>query len=143
LRGKTRGFRNAFATRFGCLGLHNPFENAASGGAGKGIPMMVSRAGVPFGPVDHALADRGQARRVVATVVNFTALMLLVAQSDLVASVGERIAVQMSQLLGLSIHALPLEVSGFTMSMAWHQMTDADAGQRWFRDQLRAVCSGL
>jgi hypothetical protein len=61
----------------------------------------------------------------------------------MVASVGERIAIQMSQLLGLSIHALPLAVNGFTMTMAWHQMTEADAGQRWFREQIRAVCGGL
>jgi DNA-binding transcriptional LysR family regulator len=105
--------------------------------------VLVSRAGAPTGSVDRALAAIGYERNVVATVANFTALMHLVAQSDLVASVGERIAMQMSHLLGLSLHALPLEVSGFTMSMAWHQMTDADAGQRWFRDQLRAVCSDV
>jgi DNA-binding transcriptional LysR family regulator len=83
----------------------------------------------------------GRERQVVATVVNFTALMFLVAQSDMVAAVGERIANQMSKLLDLSVHALPLPVNGFTITMAWHQMTDADAGQRWFRDQLRAVCT--
>jgi DNA-binding transcriptional LysR family regulator len=104
---------------------------------------LVSRNGVPFGPVDQALASMGRERQVVATVVNFTALMFLVAQSDMVAAVGERIANQMSNLLDLSIHALPLPVNGFTMTLAWHHMTDSDAGQRWFREQIRSACAGL
>jgi DNA-binding transcriptional LysR family regulator len=105
--------------------------------------VLVSRDGAPSGSVDQALAAVGRNRHVVATVANFTALIHLVAKSNMVASVGERIAVQMSKLLGLSVHALPLEVRGFTMSMAWHQMTDADAGQCWFRDLLREACADI
>jgi DNA-binding transcriptional LysR family regulator len=143
-----------FDERFVCIARTGHPEISSAGNVDPNIALdletfirldhaLVSRGGPPSGAVDHALATIGRERQVVATVANFTALMHLVAQSDLVASVGQRIAVQMSERLGLSVHALPLEVGSFNMSMAWHQMTDADAGQRWFRDQLRTVCAGV
>jgi DNA-binding transcriptional LysR family regulator len=143
-----------FEERFVCIARNDHPAFSSSGAIDRFVALdlhtftrldhvLVSRAGAPSGSVDQALAAIGRERNVVATVANFTALMYLVAQSDMVASVGERIAIQMSQLLGLSIHALPLAVNGFTMTMAWHQMTEADAGQRWFREQIRAVCGGL
>ncbi len=104
---------------------------------------LVSRGGPPSGAVDRALAAIGRERRIAITVANFTTLMFLVAQSDFVAAVAERLARHMAGLIDLSLHALPLRVDPFTMSMAWHRRTDADAGQLWFRDQVRAVTAGL
>jgi DNA-binding transcriptional LysR family regulator len=102
---------------------------------------LVSRGGPPAGAIDRALAKVSRERRIVTTVANFTTLMFLVAQNDLVAAVGERMARRMAALVGVSIYALPFETDGFAMSMAWDRTTDADQGQRWFREMVRQVCA--
>jgi DNA-binding transcriptional LysR family regulator len=104
---------------------------------------LVSRGGPPVGAIDRAMAKVGRERRVVTTVANFTTLMFLVAGSDLIAAVGERMAQRMADLVGVSIYTLPFEVDGFAMSMAWDRSTDADQGQLWFRDMVRGVCADV
>lgn len=104
---------------------------------------LVSRGGAPKGAVDSALAAINRERRIALTVANFTTLMFEVAQSDFIAAVAERLAVRMAPLAGFTIHAMPLKVNNFTMSLAWHQSTDADQGQLWLRSLVRDVCARL
>jgi DNA-binding transcriptional LysR family regulator len=100
---------------------------------------LVVRGGAAKGAVDTALSRMGRERRIGLTVANFTTLIFEVAQSDFIAAVAERLAIRMAPLAGFAIHALPLQVGNFTMSLAWHQSTDADLGQQWFRRHLRDV----
>lgn len=104
---------------------------------------LVSRGGAAKGAVDRALDTMGRKRRIALTVANFTTLMFEVAQSDFVAAVAERLAVRMAPLAGFAIHALPLAVENFSMSLAWHAATDADQGQNWFRTKIREACASI
>lgn len=143
-----------FDERFVCIARRRHPALAGKGRAGERVALdletflkldhaLVSRGGPPKGAVDQALSAMGRERRVALTVANFTTLIFEVAQSDFVAAVAERLAVRMAPVAGFAIHALPLKVSNFTMSLAWHQSTEADRGQVWLRDLIRKTCAGL
>lgn len=143
-----------FEERFVCIARPGHPALAGKGGAGERVALdletflalehaLVSRGGSPRGAVDTALAAMGRERRIALTVANFTTLMFEIAQSDFIAAVAERLAVRMAPLAGFTVHALPLKVNNFTMSLAWHQSTGADQGQLWFRAMMGEVCAGL
>lgn len=106
--------------------------------AGKhvGIP----RQGEERGPIDAALAASGLERDVVTVVESFSAALALARGSDLIASVPERHTGNLRD--GMHSFALPVAVSGITISMLWHPRMDADPAHRWLRGCVREVCAG-
>ncbi len=97
---------------------------------------IVSPGGGGFtGPTDLALQRQGLERRVVLSVASFLILPEVIARSDLIALVPERIARSRSH--GLQVLQPPLEVQGFDVVMLWHPRTDAHPSFRWLRDQLQ------
>jgi DNA-binding transcriptional LysR family regulator len=92
------------------------------------------RGGGFWGPTDEALAALGHSRRVVLSVSSFLVAREIVARSDLVALLPERIALGP----GRSLQATkpPIAVEGFSQSMIWHERTHQHAGHRWIRDAL-------
>ena len=143
-----------FDERFVCIARHQHPALADTGSTGAFAALdletflsldhaLVSRGGSAQGAVDTALAAMGRERQIGLTVANFTTLMFLIAQTELVAAVAERLATQMAPLAGFTIHALPLAVRNFTMSLAWHKATEADHGQIWFRELVRDVCRNM
>jgi DNA-binding transcriptional LysR family regulator len=102
---------------------------------------LVAPRGTPIGAVDRALAAIGEKRQVVMSVANFISLPFLIAQSDMIAVVAERVAQRLEALIGLTLYPVPIALNGFTMSMAWSAGNEGDAGHKWFRDVMRgAVC---
>ena len=100
---------------------------------------LVAPRGTPTGAVDRALAAVGEKRHVVMSVSNFISLPFLIAESDMIAVVGERVALRLTALIGLKLYPVPVELDGFTMSMAWDVATDQDNGRIWFRDVMRTA----
>lgn len=100
--------------------------------------VVVSPRGGGFsGPTDAALKARHRSRRVALSVATFLIVPEIVAQSDLVAVVPER-------LLGshrdrLLVREPPVPIAGFTMGMVWHERTTAHPAHRWFRETLAGV----
>lgn len=97
---------------------------------------LVAPRGAPGGPVDDALAARGQSRSVAVAVPHFLAAPHLVAQSDLVLTVAERMARLFARTLPLRILEPPLELPAVRLSMVWHDRHEADAAHRWLRERL-------
>jgi DNA-binding transcriptional LysR family regulator len=101
---------------------------------------LVSYGGTPFeGATDRALAGIGRQRRVVTTVGSFMMLPELLRRTDLIAMAPARLVVDED---GLDSCQPPLAVPGFTKLVVWHARHHHDAGQRWARELLRAVCQG-
>jgi DNA-binding transcriptional LysR family regulator len=102
--------------------------------------VIVSPRGSGFvGPADAALKKLGFARRDVLSVNGFLLVPGVVAHSDLVALVPERLMREHSA--DLQIFEPPVPVPGFSISIVWHDRTSSTPGQRWLRERLAAAAT--
>jgi DNA-binding transcriptional LysR family regulator len=108
--------------------------------------VAASRRGATSGPVDHALAELGLSREVIAVAPSFAAALALAAHSDLVALLPQSFAAARIQHPGpqdaVEIFDLPVTVDGITVSQMWHPRLDADAGHRWLRGLVQKATAG-
>jgi DNA-binding transcriptional LysR family regulator len=104
---------------------------------------MVAPRGRAGGVVDDALAARGLTRHVVLALPHFLATALVVARSDLVATLAERIARLFAVSHGLAIVKPPLELRGFSIHACWHERRNADPALAWLRNAVAdAITAG-
>lgn len=89
--------------------------------------------------VDDALAEQGLRRRVVLRVPQFLVAPLVVASTDLVATVPLRVAEAIAEPVGLVRVPPPLPIASFTVSQVWHERHHHDHGHRWLRRTVAAV----
>jgi DNA-binding transcriptional LysR family regulator len=100
--------------------------------------VIVSPRGGGFsGPTDTALAAHGLRREVVVSASSFLVVLDMVAASDLLALVPERLLHGRSERL--RVFEPPLPVEGFSIAMAWHERSHHEPGARWVRDAMRAA----
>ncbi|MGE0041170.1 MAG: LysR family transcriptional regulator [Vicinamibacterales bacterium] len=105
----------------------------------RGRHISVTRGRLATGPIDETLKRHGLEREVVTIVGGFAAALVLARSTDLVATVPE---VHTGNLrAGMHSFALPVEVSGFTVSMLWHPRMHADPVHAWLRGCVRDVCA--
>ncbi len=88
------------------------------------------------GLVDNLLAARNLRRRLVVQAPHFVTVPYIVAASDLVATLPERLALAFRRHLPLSVFNLPLPLPTFTLRLVWHQRTHDDPAHQWLRDAL-------
>lgn len=102
--------------------------------------VIVSLVGGDFvTPVDHALKAMGSQRKVVLSASSFLFIPELVAQTDCVALVPQRLVLGQGDSL-LQIDP-PLPVEGFAVGMVWHERTHGHDGFKWVRDSIVGVSS--
>ncbi|MEM5430782.1 LysR family transcriptional regulator [Cupriavidus oxalaticus] len=98
--------------------------------------VMVSPDGGGFsGVTDDALALAGMQRRVVLSVPHFLFVTAVLANTDLVAMVPQRLV---RDAPGLRVVEPPVEVPGYEMSMLWHERVHRDPAHRWLREHIAA-----
>jgi DNA-binding transcriptional LysR family regulator len=104
---------------------------------------LISPWGMEGGYVDDALARLGLQRKVAVAVPHFLVAPHIVASSDLLLTVAERVAEVVAGPLGLVVLAPPqeLKLTGFTLSILWHERTHDDPARRWLRDVIVAEAS--
>ena len=96
--------------------------------------VLVSYEGDGFrGVTDSALEKIGRTRHVGLSVSSFLVLPDVLAISDMIAVVPERMAENRS---GMFVCDVPVAVPGFTKSMAWHGRNHRDRAQVWLREIL-------
>ncbi len=95
------------------------------------------------GLIDALLSEKGYERRSTVVVPHFASVPFLVAASDLIATVPERLALRFAPWLKLQVLPVPLEMPPFRMSMLWHARFQADAAQVWFRDLVAETAAVL
>lgn len=103
--------------------------------------VLVAPRGTPGSLVDDALAAVGRTRRVAVAVPHFLVVPHVVAASDLVATLPERVAAFFADMVGLARAAPPVELAPFQMALAWHERMHEDPRHRWLREQLIAVAT--
>ena len=104
---------------------------------------LVAPRGRPGGYVDEALAKLGRSRRVAVAVPHFLVAPHLLVDSDLVLTLAERVAKTFAELLPLAIAEPPVELSGFTMMLAWHERMKSDPAHAWLRRVLTEVAAAV
>lgn len=100
--------------------------------------LLVSPFGNRRGVVDTALAQRGYERRVALWVPHFLLAPAIVAQTDLVVTLAERVALELAPRHGLRVLPPPLEVPRFVTSQSWDPRHEHEPANRWLRQEVRA-----
>jgi DNA-binding transcriptional LysR family regulator len=101
--------------------------------------IVVSRAGRPRGPIDHALKALTLTRTIAAVVPTFFAAMFAAARSDLVAAVPCSLAASAMDTLPLRVLQPPFRLPTIAVSLMWHPRLDQDPAHRWLRASVMAA----
>lgn len=105
--------------------------------------ILVAPRGTSGGIVDQVLAEHGVRRRVARTVPHFLVAPFLVARSDAVVTLSERLAQRLAPVLDLAMLEPPVTLPHYTLAMVWHERQDADPAHRWLRDAMVRAASRL
>lgn len=103
--------------------------------------VIVSLRGGDFAtPVDDMLAALGLRRNVVLSAASFLFVPDMVASSNLVALVPQRLVRDRSD--ALRVVDCPIPLPEFEVGMLWHERTHGHAGHRWVRKAMMAMVAG-
>jgi DNA-binding transcriptional LysR family regulator len=83
--------------------------------------------------IDRWLAEHGLTRRVVVTTTGILTIPHLLAGSDWVATLGERVAHRLSESYPLRVVEPPFGRVPYPLSLIWNQRDGRDPVHRWFR----------
>lgn len=100
---------------------------------------LIAPSGARGGIVDTLLEARGLARRTAVVLPSFLVVPHVVATTDLLVTLPERVAQVFAPLLPLHLEPPPLPLPPFTMSMIWHERNERDPGLAWLRGQMLAA----
>ncbi|MBB3311357.1 DNA-binding transcriptional LysR family regulator [Rhizobium sp. BK196] len=96
--------------------------------------LLVSPENERFGHVDTALAKEGLQRRLALTLPNMYAAPLLIARSDMIATLMAGVVAASGHAHELALLKPPLMLEPIPFVMSWHRRNDAHPAQRWFRN---------
>ncbi len=92
--------------------------------------------------IDAALAKKGLARRIVAHVPYFAALIHVAEAHGLYATVPRRVVLAIPPKT-LFVHPVPIAIPGFRVTLVWDRRCDQDATNRWLRGLIVDVARTL
>ncbi|MDJ0636380.1 MAG: LysR family transcriptional regulator [Xenococcaceae cyanobacterium MO_188.B29] len=91
------------------------------------------------GWVDHALERQNLQRHVAISVPHFLVAPFIIANTDLVVTLAERVAKIYVNMLKLRTFSLPLASEGFAMTMLWHTKDNNDSAHLWLRNIISSL----
>ncbi|MNF04806.1 HTH-type transcriptional regulator SyrM 1 [compost metagenome] len=77
---------------------------------------------------------------MTVSVTSFLVLPEILMASDLIAVVPRRLATNSNGLIMLEP---PVDIPGFSKTVAWHERTHHDPGHKWLRSLLIDTCKTL
>jgi DNA-binding transcriptional LysR family regulator len=135
-----------FRDRFVCVA--DPANERLAGGTltlrdFEESPHAVATFGPNLTPLDRALSAAGISRNVSVTTVGWLSLPFVVAGTDLVASLPERLARQVGDLASVTMVEPPFGTVEIIEALWWHPTRDSDAGHRWLLGILRGLAEDI
>jgi LysR family transcriptional activator of mexEF-oprN operon len=94
------------------------------------------------GLVDATLDTLGHRRVIAVTVPSFLVSPPVVASSDLLAVVPDRVAHASIDRANLQVLPLPFDIGALDLAMYWHSRGHTDPAHQWFRAALRQSAQG-
>ncbi len=82
------------------------------------------------------ILDRQKQSRVIWSTSHFMIVPFLLANSDCVALLPNRMAQHCARNMNLKLLPLPIEIEGFTVSMVWHRRNNNSLQHQWLRQQI-------
>jgi DNA-binding transcriptional LysR family regulator len=101
--------------------------------------LLVSPENDRFGLVDAALAKEGLKRRLALTLPQMYAAPLLIARSDMVATLMEGVVRASGHAHELCVLPPPIDLEPVQFVLSWHRRNDVHPAQRWFRDCIASL----
>jgi DNA-binding transcriptional LysR family regulator len=89
--------------------------------------------------VERVLKRFGLSGSIGTRVPHFLALPMIVAASDLLATVPRPLARLLMDAVPIAIHEHPIKFPTLPIRLFWHERFDADLGLRWLRHTLKQV----
>lgn len=105
--------------------------------------VLIAPTGEATGMVDAALTRKGLQRRIATTVNQHALAPRVVAKSDLVLTVAERLAERYCRQHRLVSFSLPLALPTAQFFMMWNPRLVAHPAHQWFRDLVRVVAEDV
>lgn len=93
--------------------------------------------------IDSELERLGRSRRIDISLSQFSSLPLLMANTDLLATVPDYVADSLVASGGLRVQPLPLKLPTIELSMSWDQSCDEMPQQQWLRSRLKMLLQDL
>ncbi len=101
--------------------------------------LLVSVKEDRIGRVDTRLAEQNLKRHIALSIPHFLTAPFILAQTDLVATLAQRIALTFAQHQPLKLLPMPLPIAGFSVFMRWHRMTETSPACQWLRSIVLEV----
>ncbi|MCU0805645.1 MAG: LysR family transcriptional regulator [Burkholderiales bacterium] len=98
--------------------------------------VVVSSVGTGHQAVEAALLAAGLHRRIALRVPHFVVVPMILARTDLIATLPGRIAASFAQTGDFKTLAPPLRIPAADVQVHWHERFTEDAGNRWMRELL-------
>jgi DNA-binding transcriptional LysR family regulator len=95
------------------------------------------------GIIDSLLEQKGYSRRKAILVPHFASVGFMVAASDLIATVPERLASQFRRHLKLQVLPVPVVIPPFRTMMLWHERSHTDPAHLWLRNLVAGTAARL
>lgn len=142
--GKLRS-ETLFAERFACIARkdHPRVAKRLTATAYASERHVVIHAQAGAAKADPALADPGRKRRAGATVAHFLLAPAIVAESDLIATLPERVAERFAARHALALHRSPVRAAGFMLQMTWHERNEDEPVHHWLRECVAEVAAAV
>lgn len=103
--------------------------------------VLVTPVERPGTVIDTALSDQGLGRRVAFRTPHSLMAPLIVARTDLIATLPRTVATTFARLLPLNVFSPPLDAPGFPVHMIWHPRSHEHAPHRWLRRVIMDLAS--
>ena len=95
--------------------------------------LAVVSAGTGHGRVDEHLRRAGVQRRVRLTVPHFVSVGHILARTELVCTVTERLAESLAEPFGLASRPHPIELPDVAINVFWHAKVHRSPAHQWLR----------
>lgn len=103
--------------------------------------LQVAPYGLPGSPIDRILATRGKTRHIALRVSSFISAPLLVAESNLIATLGIHLLRAASRYVDLEVVAPPIALPTTEIVALWHVRSQLDSGHVWLRTVIASSMS--
>lgn len=97
---------------------------------------VVTSAGTGHAQVEAIMQRRGIKRNIALELPHFVAVPYVLRESDLIATVPEKLALEAATPFGLEVRKPPIADLSFQVNMFWHRRVQKDDANKWLRDTI-------